>query len=425
MFEIDDSENFDFETIAEAHSKSLMAVHLRFKAVSEDLRMKLDIAMKRTCAELYTEGFGTSVLVDICNYRNFTLHPYAAGASKLKKWEDFNPPVHLTNNIITALPISDESMVLNKLEIFRVLYNEQFVYRVSILFFSGNEDSRIKEISRHIVSNADIPGVTLLSMEVTGECPFNEIEELIPDNSSTSYSPFSIPVEPPRKTADKGALLTIDDILDGSFVSAPLPHIVNSSDGHKEGYRFILKGDVHVEFSTITKVTEAIAAPFIFSLTQEESNPTWFLTQDDEGVHNVIATIVSPVVKDMDDWERSVMQFPYCPFWGIERDVSLTMPLALSVIGNIAEWLESGLIISVDFDERGEVVYLVHVNEECDGVVSEVLCCVGSLSVIKSFLNLVKDQNPENTPVEELIFIAQGCGGDPYEAEEDNVRRVH
>jgi hypothetical protein len=437
MFSQDAGNPVDFDTLAEAHNSSKASIHIRFKALDSKLRKELDLSMKRTCIELFDEGFCSDTYFDIQNYRNLDRYPFSEVSEKIEVFENFNPDVFVTESLVSAISLSKDSVSLKERDLFRLLYNEQFTYRVSALLFSEKSPDEVGEVIRHILNNADITGVSLLSIELKGDVDGATVMDLVPDNNDY---PAARPLDMSGDFCEGDSSQIIKQIeheplkeksfvLSESIMSTPVMNVVTDPTKNRlsEGGRLVLQSGASIELVSGLRVIESDNMPHVFSQPGDSNKPIWIIGSDDGEDDLFIIHLVAQTKApgNVDEWERAVADFPCYPFWSLDNDAALYMPLAVSDIGFVSDWMANGLMVSTDFDELGRVRYMVHINEESDSSIEEVVCCVGTLRVIKLFLDELKDLDPNKTKLEEIIFLGQKVGGDPEVIENIPERTVH
>lgn len=336
-----------------------------------------------------------------------------------------------------ALPGSQRLESGEDENLFSLMYKEQFVVSLEASIKQGASKADLesfKVLLQNILQNADIEGVTLLSVAFdknVDALPFTPTD-VIPENAGEAYAsqPLKLPFVRTNSTlpisklgwANKDQELAIGcferDMLtrmEGDFVS------FGCRDD--EGVEFDTTEIEHRDGTLRVNTTylcgiEDLEQPALLS--DANDNPVWVITLLDdkvgqEGKQNLLLSriVALPSCNDVETTFKSQSHYPIMPMFGDYFGADINYMLLAMKNSNLAAWVEYGMECNRDIMADGTAEYEVYLADELGGQSG---CFVGNFEQMQEFLVRVEAEAPTED-LDAPFDIADDMGCSPLSAD--------
>jgi hypothetical protein len=258
-------------------------IHFRFLTSSPTTEHMLSDSMRRCINEMdvmFHGDFQFSIS-EVSEIRS-DIYPFVTiNESVLFVLEGFTPPIYSDGTLLSGSPNVNPKMKELKSDSFlSLLYREQFVLRLTITVgeIKGKKAERFLSIVKSFQQNADMPGVTLLSVECSRDLDFN-IEDFIPENSdSYTYQPvMGFNSRPPElfSLEDINIDSTNEEQITQFIMDSYSEDILYSHDDNAEESPPLMMGKSPLNIATMINITRTEEEPKVKLLGEEFNGRIW------------------------------------------------------------------------------------------------------------------------------------------------------
>lgn len=297
--------------------------------------------------------------------------------------------------------------------LFSLLYKEQFVVRFEATIKKDAKPEELesfKSIVHNILQNADIEGVSFLSVSFDQEAdvlPFSPVD-LIPKKTHGvyAYQPLKVPF------TRENISLTLHD-RDWTNKKKDLSYsclerdMITRMDGNFVNFSCFDEDDIEIETSKITTqgVTVRINTTYICGIedlekpaliTDANNNPVWVISltddQDDEkDKQNLLLSrvVALPSKNDVLTTFKTQSSYPLMPMFGDMFGADINYLLLSIKSSVVASWIEYGMECVRNVLNDGAIEYEVYLADEMG---SQSACFVGDFERMGEFLDRVNSE---------------------------------
>lgn len=415
-------------------NNALTSVHFRFFCLSPAVEKLLIDSISRTWNELSAFFSQLPLSIDLENNYNLSLYPFnkSVDVTHLNYWE---PDVYTSKHGLCGSPEISDSGGLKRLGngFLKNLYNEQFVFRLSIFIKELEIDKEtLGSIIHNLLQNSDIPGSSFLSFEVeNADASFIDIGSYIPELSERfTYQPLHSQSRKDAKPVTREELGWNDRIkalrwIDNSSAYETNFTSINENKERVDGPTINMDDGSSIKLGTIvgSDVEDEAQSVSFLSYEHEGINyPLWVLGDSEvESELSFFRVVNLPRAKNIKESMKMALEYPslskFSDSWGTEY----LEVLMRSEIGTMVDILQEGLQIERDVLSDGTTFFRV---ELAFSDLSEVAVFEGSSHLLEIFLEKVVQYEEEISPInmESLMSISSELNCLPEQNEKKLIK---
>lgn len=410
-----------------AYNNSIAALHFRFLCKTAKAEQSFLDSINRAWSELRQFFPELPLMMDNSNRYHLGLYPFSVNPrNDVVHWERWEPALYSDGELFSgdasAFPDAEE---VNESWL-KLLYAEQFVCRLSILWIDETEQSADAEkLLFNLLQNACVEGVTLLSLEESVPDGFQgvDVSRILPDASSKpSSQPISgflhresVLLSPAElgftdRHRCNAAWLEWDnnahEVPVDFLVDEPEQGVIDSqmlqlalSDG---GARFLsLQVSMSAQKSHYGKSPELVGVS-----SQAVDWPVWRGVEDDDMI--ILQRLVKlPILSNVEDVFYAARGYPLCSKFGDRMGTEYLNLMEVSNVKGLITSLESGAVIERDILVNGKIVFHIYFPQQQGDA--------NSLSLIPVHVFTGTEAQAESF----LCKLSEIWGEDPYPTMDD------
>lgn len=320
--------------------------------------------------------------------------------------------------------------------LFSLMYKEQFVVSLEASIKQGASTADLesfKVLLQNILQNADIEGVTLLSVafdKTADALPFTPTD-VIPENAGEAYAyqPLKLPFVRTNSALsmhDRGWVNEDAELALGCLERDMLTRMegdfVRFGCLDEEGIEFDTNVMAHRDGTLRVNTTylcgiEELEQPAL--VVDANGNPVWTITLLDDtkgevGKQNLLLSrmVALPAKNDVETTFNSQSHYPVMPMFGDYFGADINYMLLAMKNSNLASWVEYGMECNRDIMADGSAEYEVYLADELGGQSG---CFVGNFEQMQEFLARVEKEAPSDD-LDAPFDIAEEMGCSPVSA---------
>jgi hypothetical protein len=404
--------------------------HVRFMCKDYKAESLLSDSLMRVSNEVSTLFPLAMLNIDPSNVMDFSSHPFRSkNDNELIVFEKNNCDVYTSSGFVcNKMMPGDKNSLIPEDDILSLAYNEQFVFKLLFLSYAKteSEEKNVMELIRHILLNADIPDVAILSIQREIITPRNDfvlapMENYLPDNSS-GHSQYPIKSAVRREPdvfnpnsngwfdQNESAAKTMFEIWDdGAYCMGEIGIICEKSGQNSPvlDSRFSVGGSEGY-FTTLIKPQAGIEHCSIVSLGKR--SPLWRVSfkEDESGSEYEVARMINvPVCISVDEIFSAALSYPTQSKFGDRYGSECSTIAACADITKINQMMSTECLIERDVNADGFTVFtfIATTNQG-----NELPVFAGSSTQIKHFLQTLIDSGSEEFHLEDVLEVAMEMG---------------
>ena len=414
-----------------AFKNSKIEIHFRFLCQTPAVEKLLIDSMSRAWTEISQFFYNQPITADLGNTYNDTLFPFTKkNKDRVTSLEIWEPEVYQSDFGIcgspNALGFSIEKPLKNKK--IKTIYNEQFVYRVSFSASTMTEKhiSLLLDVVKHVLTNSDIEGVSLASIEQyiveSDNISLPELSDYIPDNNEyQSAYPIKGTQRTPVVMLDANKLgwfhsdrrvasAMFEKWSMGTFDDIDINIITESEDDE-----IVVVSNLTLDVGSLSLTTTTVSGPEILEPTYiglGEGFPLWhvdIIILDEVRQYKIKRMVQMPEDMTLEGIMNTAKSYPSSSFFNETLGFEYSKAIGFSKSTDLQRMIDIGLMLERGVDVEGNVFFqLVYDDHRND----EVVIFEGSeTDLMAMFEAIVSLHSPID--LSDIIDISDGMGCNP------------
>lgn len=420
-------------------SKAEFEIHVRFHCKNLQVEGHLSDALLRAKSEV-TSIFSNDLEIDIDtgNMPNMLVFPFTdidPERGELLVLEECHlNPVCISPSFVCGAQIPHKKATQCKPDdIIAKLYNEQFVYRVSFSVSTMTEKhiSLLLDVVKHVLTNSDIEGVTLASIEQyvveSDSISLPELSDYIPDNNEyQSAYPIKGTQRAPVVMLDANKLgwfhsdrrvanAMFEKWSMGTFDDIDINIITESEDDE-----IVVVSNLILDVGSLSLTTTTVSGPEILEPTYiglGEGFPLWhvdIIILDEVRQYKIKRMVQMPEDMTLENIMNTAKSYPSSSFFNETLGFEYSKAIGFSKNTDLQRMIDIGLMLERGVDVEGNVffqlVYDDHRNNEVvifEGSETDLMVMFQSIVMLPSPINL-----------SDIVDTSDGMGCNPNPVDE-------